>query len=158
MPKDPYEVLGVRRGATEAEIKKAYRTLVKKYHPDSYKNHPLEDLAKEKMQEVNEAYDTLVTRGGAAGQGTGTGPRSGPYEGPASGSYNPGGGPYGGYQGQQGQGRPPYGSQDPRDPAWGQGPYYRNTGAGPSVCDTLTCVCCADSCCECMGGDFCACC
>ncbi|MBP7402748.1 MAG: DnaJ domain-containing protein, partial [Clostridia bacterium] len=64
--KNPYEVLGVRIGATQEQIKKAYRELVKKYHPDKYKDHPLEDLAKEKMQEINEAYETL-TRGGANG-------------------------------------------------------------------------------------------
>ena len=58
--KDPYEVLGVRRGASEDEIKKAYRDLVKQYHPDRYKGNPLENLAEEKMQEINEAYSTLT--------------------------------------------------------------------------------------------------
>ena len=42
---DPYEVLGVRQGASEAEIKAAYKELVKKYHPDKYQNNPLSDLA-----------------------------------------------------------------------------------------------------------------
>ena len=42
---NPYEVLGVREGASEAEIKAAYKKLVKKYHPDRYANNPLADLA-----------------------------------------------------------------------------------------------------------------
>ena len=58
--KDPYEVLGVSRGATEEEIKAAYRALARKYHPDQYDNNPLSDLAQEKMQEINDAYDTLI--------------------------------------------------------------------------------------------------
>lgn len=57
---NPYEVLGVKPGASEAEIKAAYKELVKKYHPDKYQNNPLADLAKEKLQEVNEAYDSLM--------------------------------------------------------------------------------------------------
>lgn len=57
---NPYEVLGVRQDASEEEIKAAYKELVKKYHPDKYQNNPLSDLAEEKLQEVNEAYDMLM--------------------------------------------------------------------------------------------------
>ncbi len=57
--KDPYKVLGVSRDATDAEIKKAYYELAKKYHPDNYANHPLSDLVSEKMKEINEAYDAI---------------------------------------------------------------------------------------------------
>lgn len=58
--KNPYEVLGIKEGASDEEIKKAYRELVKKYHPDKYVNNPLADLAAEKLKEVNDAYDALT--------------------------------------------------------------------------------------------------
>ena len=59
---DPYKVLGVSPNASEEEVKSAYRQLVKKYHPDNYADSPLADLANEKMQEVNEAYDMVINR------------------------------------------------------------------------------------------------
>lgn len=68
--KDPYEVLGISRGASEEEIKKAYRELAKKYHPDNYVNSPLADLAAEKMKEINEAYDTVMKGVQSGGFGT----------------------------------------------------------------------------------------
>ena len=76
---DPYAVLGVSSSASEEEIKRAYRDLVKKYHPDNYANNPLADLAEAKMKEVNEAYDAIMkarTQGGyqsAGGNGYGGG-------------------------------------------------------------------------------------
>lgn len=57
---DPYKVLGVDPKASDDEIKKAYRELAKKYHPDNYANNPLSDLAAEKMKEINEAYDKIT--------------------------------------------------------------------------------------------------
>lgn len=66
---DPYSVLGVDPAASDEEIKKAYRELARKYHPDNYQNNPLADLAEEKMKEINEAYDTITrTRSGGGGQ------------------------------------------------------------------------------------------
>ncbi len=59
--KDPYEVLGVPRGADREKVKEAYRELAKKYHPDQYAGSPLADLANEKMQEINEAYDAILS-------------------------------------------------------------------------------------------------
>ena len=72
--RDPYEVLGVSRDATDEEIKHAYRVLARKYHPDNYaSDNPLSHLAEEKMKEINEAYDQVQkmrvsgTSGGASG-------------------------------------------------------------------------------------------
>jgi curved DNA-binding protein CbpA len=58
--KDPYSVLGVSQDASDEEVKKAYRELARKYHPDNYQNNPLADLAEEKMKEINEAYDVIT--------------------------------------------------------------------------------------------------
>ncbi|MGI6193304.1 MAG: DnaJ domain-containing protein [Christensenellales bacterium] len=59
---EAYKILGLREGASEDEIRRAYRDLVKKYHPDQYVNNPLSDLAAEKLKEINEAYDVLTRR------------------------------------------------------------------------------------------------
>ena len=56
---NPYEVLGIKPGDSEEEIRAAYRELVKKYHPDKYVDNPLADLAEEKMQEINNEYSRL---------------------------------------------------------------------------------------------------
>ena len=58
--RNPYEVLEIKEGSSTEEVKKAYRELAKKYHPDQYGNNPLQELAEEKMIELNEAYDNLT--------------------------------------------------------------------------------------------------
>ena len=68
--KDPYTVLGVSRDATDEEIKKAYRALARKYHPDNYVGSNLADVAEEKMKEVNEAYDAVQKMRAAGGSGS----------------------------------------------------------------------------------------
>ena len=85
--RDPYEVLGVQRGASDDEIKKAYRAKCKRWHPDLNPNDP---TAEEHFKEVQAAYDA-ITKGD-------TGPQMG-------------GNPYGGYQ-QQGYNRQSYGQQN----------------------------------------------
>ena len=219
--RNPYEVLGVKEGASEEEVKKAYKKLVKKYHPDQYRDNPLSKLAEEKLSEINQAYDFIEKNYfGAKGS-------SGGYQGSSyGGGYSSSGG-----SNQYGYGGSSYGSStfnevkrninlgnidqadsllnnistrnaewfylkglislrrgrydeavthirtatemDPTNPeyrstlnkinmsnetyrynAYGRG--YNSTNQ--SFCDTCTCLCCADSCCECMGGDLIPCC
>src|SRR5277367_1276295 len=79
MSRDPYEVLGVARTASEDEIKKAYRKLARQFHPD---RNPGDKQAETKFKEVQEAYDLLGDKTkrqqydqfGFAGPQTGGGP------------------------------------------------------------------------------------
>ena len=57
---DPYKVLGISSDATDEEVKKAYRELSRKYHPDANANNPLKDLAEEKFKEVQAAYSQIM--------------------------------------------------------------------------------------------------
>ena len=200
--KDPYEVLGVSKGASEEEIKKAYIELVKKYHPDQYRDNPLSSLAEEKLKEINEAYDYLVKNKNG---------ESGGYD-----SYN-GGNQYGGgdsnfneirnlinngeivtaeqildsmqtktaewhylkgiigmRKGWYSQGYNDLQTAVKMDPSnfeyrdalnkannsnttyasrpYGGG-YNRPYDGGPDMCQVCSWLWCADTCCECMGGD-----
>ena len=60
MATNPYEVLGISRDASNDEVKKAYRQLCKKYHPDSYMDNPLAELAEEKFKEIQTAYEQIM--------------------------------------------------------------------------------------------------
>lgn len=65
---DPYAFLGVSRNATDEQIKDAYRALARKYQDDSYSTSPLNDIAAQKMRELDEAYDAIMAeRRGQAG-------------------------------------------------------------------------------------------
>jgi hypothetical protein len=57
---DPYEVLGVRNGASEEEIRAAYKEQAARYHPDKHRGNPLEPLAVEKLRDINRARDMLL--------------------------------------------------------------------------------------------------
>ena len=73
MSNDPYKILGINQGATDDEVKAAYRALAKKYHPDNFKpDDPLAHLAIEKMQQLNEAYDEIMNRRAAGGRSGGS--------------------------------------------------------------------------------------
>lgn len=112
--KDPYQVLGVSRGATEEEIKKAYRNLSRKYHPDANVNNPNKDQAEEKFKEIQSAYQQIMkekTEGfsgqgsygyGSSGYGSGYG-NAGGYGRTGNGGYGGQGygqyGPFGGFGG-----------------------------------------------------------
>lgn len=109
---DPYKILGVARTATDDEVKKAYRKLSRKYHPDANINNPNKDQIEEKFKEINIAYDQIVkereqgiggsyTQGGAGGRSYG----KSPYEG--YGNYTDFGGfsgTFGGYKRQERKG------------------------------------------------------
>lgn len=165
MTKDPYTVLGVSRNASQDEIKKAYRDLAKKYHPDNYQDSPLKDLAQEKMSEINEAYAVLTRDGGntyhygggtySQGSAYGNPGEQGPFRGFGSGwPFGARGGAY-----QQNPNQNP--NQNPGGNFYSyrsRNPYVGGMGRGGSCFDDLCCLCCADSCCESMGGDLCSCC
>ena len=104
---DPYQVLGVSPTATDDEVKKAYRQLCKRYHPDANVGKPDAAQAEKRFMEVQQAYEEIMHRR----QGGGYRPGSG---------YNGGQNPYG----QSPYGQSPYGGyQDPFSSFWGTGAY-----------------------------------
>ena len=108
---DPYEVLGVSRGASDDEIKKAYRKLSRTYHPDANINNPNKAEAEEKFKQVQQAYKQIMDE-----REHGTSYQSGgsSYGGDAYGGYGPFGGfdPFGGAYGNGGSARNDYGNSE----------------------------------------------
>ena len=93
---DPYQILGVSQDASEDEIKKAYRSLSRKYHPDANINNPNKEEAEAKFKEVQQAYQKIMderARGYSGGATYGNGSPFGDMYG------NPFGGAYQGNQG-----------------------------------------------------------
>ena len=128
MTQDPYEVLGVPRGASEEEVTKAYRKLAKKYHPDL---NPGDEAAAQKMSEINAAYNQI--KNGTAGSSSyGS---SSPSGGSSYGGSSYGGGSYGNGSGSYGD--------DPFASFWeafgGFGGYQQqsNNSGQPSPYDTV---------------------
>ncbi|WRS27626.1 J domain-containing protein [Oscillospiraceae bacterium MB08-C2-2] len=73
---DPYQILGISPEATDEQVKDAYREMARKYHPDKYHGNPLADLALERMQDINQAYDQIMAQrksraSGSSGQSYG---------------------------------------------------------------------------------------
>lgn len=151
---DPYNVLGISPNASDDEVKRAYRELSRKYHPDANANNPLADLAEEKFKEIQAAYTQIMDSRAAGGNGYQQG-----YQNGQQGSYG-NGYQQGGY-GQGYQQNNPYNNQYNRQQyqqygaGYGRDPYGRNSecGTGNFCCDLW----CADTLCECMGGDLCSC-
>ena len=194
MSKNPYDVLGVPQNASDDEIKKAYRELTRKYHPDANVNNPLADLAEEKFKEVQEAYNEIMRQreqGGGYSYGNssyGGNSYNNTYNGPqdaemqavfnyinsrnyrealnlldrmpnrnamwyyASGFANAGIGNV--------QYRQLLNQLDWNSRRYQSNPYGGGYGAGGQSCGTGNMCCdlwCADTLCECMGGDLCSC-
>ncbi|KXB39891.1 J domain-containing protein [Amygdalobacter nucleatus] len=149
--KNPYQVLGVTPNASKAEIQAAYRELAGKYQPSNFAGNPLADLAADKLNEINEAYDELIGANNYSQTN-----RSNTYQ--TGGQQTYGQTPTGQY-GQQYQAADPCSGQQPyqqRDYGYTTNNYYN--GYQRSCCGDLSLLCCLDSCCECMGGDLCTCC
>lgn len=193
--KNPYEVLGVRQGASKEELTKAYKALAKQYHPDQYGDNPLKTLAEEKMRDINEAYQSLVSKN----SGTNDDFRS---SGSSDSSFNdiradiqrgnldlatsklnnitPQNAEWNFLMGaihmrkgwydsartyietacnldpSNNEYRDAYNSLNNNNNQYRQ--VYRNNTGNGSICDMCLTIWCADSLCECIGGDLCSCC
>ena len=154
--KDAYDVLGVNRNASDEEVKRAYREMLRKYHPDNFAgtNNPLASLAEEKFKEVQDAYNEIMTerQNNPYGYNTGNYSNNGNYGNQGNqGQYTSQGN-----QGTYNQGAYNYRNQyDVNSGYYGRPANYRGQSCGTgNLCCDLWCM---DTLCECMGGDLCAC-
>ena len=173
---NPYEVLGVSPSASNDEVKRAYREMSRKYHPDSYVDNPLSGLAEEKFKEIQEAYDQIMKEREGGFSGSYTGGQQQSYSGGSqetvelqaarnyintrrfrealnavdhakqAAAMEPNNMEYVNYANQL-----QFRGQRYQNTGYGYGrPSY---GTGNLCCDLW----CADTLCECMGGDLCSC-
>ena len=124
---DPYKVLGVSRDASDEEIKKAYRALSRKYHPDANIDNPNKDQAEKMFKIVQQAYEQIMDERERGFSGT--------YQGNASGQSDPWGfggfGSYGGFGGSAGRGNGSYGNGSYGGGSYGSGSYGNgSSGSG----------------------------
>lgn len=102
---DPYQILGVPRSASDDEVKKAYRALSRKYHPDANINNPNKDQAEAKFKEVQQAYQQIMKEREYGTSGSSSYGNAGGYSGYGNygntGGYSSGGygDPFGGFGG-----------------------------------------------------------
>ncbi len=144
---DPYDILGVSPYATDDEVKRAYRELAKKYHPDRHVDNPLAELAQDKFRQIQEAYDTVMQerQSGIPHQYHQNNQSS------RQGYYQQNRNPFGNY----GQG---YQQQDFRSNYEQRSQNYGGREGNSDPCNCCMELWCLDSICECMGGDLIRCC
>ena len=121
---DPYSVLGVSRNASEEEIKKAYKALSRKYHPDANINNPNKDQAEEKFKQIQAAYQQIMKE---RTEGYGYGPGSSRGYGGYGSGYGSSGSGYGSGYGSSGSG---YGSGYGGSGYGSSGSGYGSSGSG----------------------------
>ena len=125
---DPYQVLGVSRDASDDEVKKAYRNLSRKYHPDANINNPNKAQAEEMFKKVQAAYDQIMKERQYGGHGT------------AGSQYGPGSSHYGGYSGGFG-GFGGFGASDrEEEPRMQAARNFINSGHYQGACNVLNSI------------------
>ena len=125
---DPYQVLGVSRDALDDEVKKAYRNLSRKYHPDANINNPNKAQAEEMFKKVQAAYDQIMKERQYGGHGT------------AGSQYGPGSSHYGGYSGGFG-GFGGFGASDrEEEPRMQAARNFINSGHYQEACNVLNSI------------------
>lgn len=125
---DPYQVLGVSRDASDDEVKKAYRNLSRKYHPDANINNPNKAQAEEMFKKVQAAYDQIMKERQYGGHGT------------AGSQYGQGSSHYGGYSGGFG-GFGGFGASDrEEEPRMQAARNFINSGHYQEACNVLNSI------------------